>query len=89
MVQEVSGKSYLIDINGKVCLAADNFYFTGQKTDNPGTVFRNGYAAYLKNNEIFYLDTDLNSVKIDIGNECDFNDGEFIFNWWNFSAYVS
>ena len=80
VVKEVSGKSYLIDINGKVCLAADDFYFTGQNSDNPGTVFRNGYAAYLKNNEIFYLDTDLNSVKIDIGNECDFNDGEFIFN---------
>ena len=79
-VKKVNGKSYLLNINGEVCMEADDFYYNGSDTNYSGTAFQNGYAAYSKNEEFFYLDENLNSTKIMLDDEFNFNDGKFMFN---------
>ena len=77
-VKRQAGKAYLLNASMEIRLEADDFYYEGNNSF-PGTVFRNGYAAYSKDGKAFYLDADLNSTKIELGNECDFDDGEFMF----------
>lgn len=94
----LNDKAYLINNSGKVCMSVDEFLYPEFCVQKFKIIFSNGYAAYLKDGVMYYLDENLNSTKTDIGDNSNheystyfFEGGTLVYaygEWLNEKYYV-
>lgn len=77
----IGDNQYLIDCDGIPCMRVDEMFKseTSNSNANNGTLFSNGYAAYMKNGIVYYLDENLRSIKINVGDTTNHEYGYFVF----------
>ena len=77
----IGDDQYLIDCDGRPCMSVDKMFESETTNFNPDNtiLFSNGYAAYEKNGKVYYLDENLKSIEIDVGDTTNHEYGYFVF----------